>query len=203
MKIVDWRGVRRLMAAKLIKDDAETIEYDTPFQLCGVSKLSRSTETSKSSKYYDNVPAVVISGEGTDTVAIDGSAIGDEERAKINGEYYDAETGLYIEGEGEESQYALGYVTKKTDGTEILVWRLKGTFSNPSDEHNTEDDGTDSTGNSIEYTGIPTAHKFEVDGKPARAVRIPLNKFKPGEDAFFAQVQTPDTIKAAANTAAE
>lgn len=201
MKIVDWRGIRRLMTAKLLTDTLEKIEYDAPFQLCGVSKLSRTTETSSSSKYYDNAPAIIISSAAGDTVAIDGSAIEDEARAKITGEYYDKDTGMYIEGDGEDAYFALGYVTKKTDGTEVLVWRLKGAFNYPDDEHNTEDDGTDSTGNSIEYAGIPTIHKFKKTGKTARAVRIPLTKFAAGEDKFFETVQTPDTIPAA--TAAE
>ena len=182
MKIVDWRGVRRLMVAKQTKDDADEITYDTPFALCGVSTLSKSTETSNAAKYYDNVPAIIITGKGADEVAIDGSAIGLEERAKI------------IEGEPEMEYHALGYLTKRTDGEERYVWRLTGTFSYPEDEHNTEDDGTDSNGNSITYTGVNTQHKFTKTGKTAKACIIPASKYTAGEDAFFENVQTPDTI---------
>lgn len=196
MKIVDWRGVRRLMVAKQTTDTAEEIAYDTPFALCGVSTLSKTTETSSASKFYDNVPAIIITGNGADEVAIDGSAIGLEERAKIMGEYYDETTGLYVEGEPEMAYHALGYITKRTDGEEMYVWRLKGKFSYPEDEHNTEDDGTDSTGNSITYTGVNTQHKFTKTGKTAKSVIIPASKYAAGEDAFFESVQTPDTILA-------
>ena len=198
MKVVDWRGIRNLVAAKLLTDTAEAIEFDTPFPVCGTSKLSRSTETSSGKKYYDNSPAFSVISNGADEVAVDGSAIEDEVLAKLMGEFYDEETGLYIEGEPDPGEFAIGYITKKTDGTEILVWRLKGTFAYPDEEHNTEDDGTDSTGSSITYSGVATQHKFKKHGKKAKAVRIPLDKFPGGEAAFFAQVQTPDTITAAA-----
>ena len=194
MKIVDWRGVRGLVAAKLLSDTAEAITYDEPFAVCGVSTLSKTTETSSAAKYYDNVPAIIITGNGSDEVAIDGSAIELDVRAKLMGEYYDEETGLYIEGEPEMAYHAIGYITKRTDGEEMFVWRLKGTFTYPEDEHNTEDDGTDSTGNSITYTGVNTQHKFAKTGKTAKAVNIPASKYAAGETAFFESVQTPETI---------
>lgn len=194
MKIVDWRGVRGLVAAKLLTDTAEAITYDEPFPVCGLSTLSKTTETSSASKFYDNVPAIIITGNGADEVAIDGSAIELDVRAKLMGEYYDEASGLYVEGEPEMAYHALGYITKRTDGEEMFVWRLKGTFTYPEDEHNTEDDGTDSTGNSITYTGINTQHKFAKTGKTAKAVTMPASKYTAGENAFFESVQTPDTI---------
>ena len=196
MKIVDWRGIRNLVAAKLLTDTAEEITYDTPFPVCALSTLSKTTETSSATKYYDNVPAIVITTAGGDEVAIDGSAIEDEVQAKIFGDYYDEETGLYVEGDGETNYYAIGYITKKTDGSEYFVWRLKGKFTRPEVEHATEDDGTDSTGSTLSYAGISTQHKFTKTGKTAKAVHIPAAKYSAGEAKFFETVQTPDTIAA-------
>lgn len=196
VKIVDWRGIRDVVAAKVLKDDAGGITYDTPFSLCGTSKLSKSTESSTGTKYYDNVPAIGIRSVGADEVGIDASAIPEDVKAKINGEFYDEETGLRVEGEPTEDYYALGYITEKTDGTEMYVWRLKGMFSYPEEEHGTKDDGTDSTGETLTYTGINTQHRFTKTGKTAKAVNIPAAKYKEGkgETEFFATVQTPDTI---------
>lgn len=196
MKIVDFRGIRGLVTAKLLSDTAEKIEYDEPFAVCGIATLSKSTETSSATKYYDNAPAIVITTAGGDEVAIDGSAIEDETLAKIFGDYYDEATGLYVEGEGTDDYYAMGYITKKTDGSEYYVWRLKGKYTRPETEHATEDDGTDSTGSSLTYAGISTQHKFTKTGKAAKAVHVPAAKYAAGETAFFAQVQTPDTISA-------
>ena len=194
MKIVDYRGIRGLVTAKLLTDTADEITYDEPFAVCGIATLSKTTETSSGTKYYDNAPAIVITTAGGDEVAIDGSAIEDETLAKIFGDYYDEETGLYVEGEGTDDYYAMGYITKKTDGSEYYVWRLKGKYTRPETEHATEDDGTDSTGSSLTYAGIATQHKFTKTGKTAKAVHVPAAKYAGGEAAFFAQVQTPDTV---------
>lgn len=196
MKIVDWRGVRALVAAELLTDDTDSISWGEVFPVCALSTLSKTTETSSATKYYDNVPAIVITTAGGDEVAIDGSAISDETQAKIFGDFYDETTGLYVEGTGEPKYHALGYITKKTDGSEYYVWRLKGTFARPEVEHATEDDGTDSAGVSLTYTGINTTHKFTKTGKTAKAVHMPAAKHAAGEEDFFSQVQTPDTLTA-------
>lgn len=197
MKIVDYRGIRGLVAAELLTDDADGVTYDTPFAVAGVSSLSKSTETSSATKYYDNAPAIVISAAGGDEVSIEASAIPEDVLAKLMGEYYDEATGMYVEGEPENKYFAIGYITEKTDGTEMYVWRLKGQFSYPETEHNTKDDGTDSTGSSITFTGISTQHKFTKNGGPAKAVNVAAAKYTAGEAAFFAEVQTPDTVGAA------
>lgn len=196
MKIVDWRGIRGLVAAELLTDDDDGVTYGEPFALAGVSSLSKSTETSSAKKYYDNVPAIVIQATGGDEVGIESSAIPEDVLAKIMGEYYDEATGMYVEGDPVQKYFAIGYITEKTDGTEMFVWRLKGTFSYPETEHATKDDGTDSTGSSITYTGVNTQHKFTKTGKTAKAINVPKAKYAAGEAKFFETVQTPDTVTA-------
>lgn len=198
IKIVDYRGIEGLYAAELLTDTAAEITYGAPRQLCALSTLSKTTETSSGIKYYNNIPAVIIRGSGVDTVAINASAISEKDQAWLLGEYYDEATGMYVEGETEEKHFAIGYTTKKTDGSEMFVWRLKGTFSHPEVEHATEDDGTDSAGHSLTYTGVNTLHKFKKTGKTAKAVNLPAEKFAGGKAKFFEQVQTPDTLTATA-----
>lgn len=197
MKIVDWRGIRCLVTAELLTDDADGVTYGTPFPVAGVSTLSKTTETSSATKYYNNEPAIVINSVGGNEVSIDTSAIPEDVLAKIVGEFYDETTGMYVEGNPVSKYYALGYITKKTDGSEVYVWRLKGKFSYPESEHNTEDDGTDSNGNTLVYNGISTLHSFTKNGGPAKAVNVLAEKYSKGEAKFFETVQTPDTVGAA------
>ena len=196
MKIVDWRGIRGLVAAELTKDEADEITFGTPFAVAGVSTLSKTTETSSATKYYDNEPAIVINSVGGNEVSIDTSAIPEDILAKLMGEYFDEATGMYVEGNPDPKYYAIGYITEKTDSSEVFVWRLKGKFAYPESEHNTKDDGTDSNGNTIVYNGISTQHKFTKNGGPAKAVNVAAEKYTQGEAKFFEQVQTPDTISA-------
>lgn len=198
--IQEWRGIRGLVAAEVLTDDETGFECGAPFSIAGVAELSRTTETSSEAHYYDNVPAVVIDSTGADEVTITASAIPFDALAKITGQVYDEAKGMFVEGERENKYFAIGYITKKTDGTEVFVWRLKGKFNIPDSTHATEDDGAEANGQEITFTGINTNHKFTVGGKQktAKAVNVDTSVNPVAETEFFAEVQTPDTVEAAA-----
>ena len=197
--IQEYRGVRALVAAEVLTDNNETFECGTPFEVAGVAELSRTTEISSESHYYDNVPAIVIDSTGADEVTITASAIPFEALAKITGQVYDAAKGMFVEGERDSKYFAIGYITKKTDGTEIFVWRLKGKFNVPDSTHASENDGAEANGQEIVFTGINTNHKFTaLNNKTAKAVNVDTSVNPVVEADFFAEVQTPDTVVASA-----
>lgn len=199
MEIQEYRGVRGLVAAEVITDTTETFECGTPFAVAGVAELSRTTETSSETHYYDNVPAIVIDSTGADEVSITGSAIPFDVLAKITGQTYDETKGMFVEGERQAKYFAIGYITKKTDGTEVFVWRLKGKFNIPDSTHATEDDGAEANGQELTFTGINTTHKFtSIGNKTAKAVNVDTSVNKAVESEFFQTVQTPDTVAAVA-----
>lgn len=198
-KIFEWRGVADLVAAEVTGDDNETdggYVTGAVFDVAPVSELGRTTETSSEPHYYDNVPAIVVSSTGSDEVTVNTAGIPLEVIAKITGQTYDETTGMLVEGVRETKYFALGYKTKKTNGEEVFVWRLKGTFNIPDSTHKTEDDGTDGEGQELTYTGISTTHKFTKTGKVAKAINVDLGKDLADAKDFFKTVQTPDTIKA-------
>ena len=199
-EIQEWRGVRGLVAAEVITDSGEAFECGTPFPIAGVAELTRTTDASSEAHYYDNLPAVVIDSVASDEVTITASAIPFEAFAKITGQVYDEEKGMLVEGERESKYFAIGYITKKTNGVEVFVWRLKGKFNIPDNTHASEDDGTDANGQEIVFTGVNTNHKFTIGGKQktAKAVNVDTSINAVDEVEFFAEVQTPDTIKASA-----
>lgn len=199
MEIQEYRGVRGLVAAEVITDTLEKFECDTPFAVAGVAELSRTTETSSETHYYDNVPAIVIDSTGADEVTVTGSAIPFDVLAKLTGQTYDASKGMFVEGERQAKYFAIGYITEKTDGTEVFVWRLKGKFNIPDSTHATKDDGAEANGQELTFTGINTTHKFTAIGnKTAKAVNVDTSVNKVAEAEFFGEVQTPDTVTAAA-----
>lgn len=200
MATQEYRGIRGLVAAEVLTDDIEKFECGVPFAVVPVAELTRTTESSSESHYYDNVPAVVIDSTGADEVGITGAAIPFDVLAKITGQYYDETTGMYVEGEREAKYYAIGYITEKTDGTEVFVWRLKGKFNIPDSTHATKDDGTEANGQEITFTGVNTAHKFTALGnKTCKAVNVDTSvNTTVTETTFFESVQTPDTVKVSA-----
>lgn len=194
-KIVEYRGVEGLVYAPITEDSLDAFTTGPVKPLAGVAEISRTTESSNEAHYYNNIPAVVIQSTGSDEVSINTSAIPFDVLADITGQAYDDETGMFIEQERDPGYFAIGYRTKLTDGTEVFVWRLKGSFNIPDTTSATEDDGTDANGQELTFTGISTTHKFTKTGKPAKAINVDTSvNTAATADTFFASVQTPDTV---------
>lgn len=197
-EIFEYRGIEGLVYAELLTDTTEEITYGEVKPLCGVATLSRTTESSSEAHYYDNIPAVVIASTGADEVTIGVSAVPFDVLADITGQHYDETLGAFVEGERESKYFAIGYKTAKTNGDEVYVWRYKGTFGIPDSEHNTQDDGTEATGQELTFTGINTTHKFVKTGKTAKALNVDLGKELADVSTFFETVTTIDDLKAKA-----
>lgn len=203
-EIVEYRGVEGLVAAEVLVDNNETTGAEGTygyvtgdvFAIAGVAEISKTTDSTNEAHYYDNMPAVVISNTASDEVTISASAIPMDVLATITGQVYDNTTGALIEGPRDVKYFAIGYITKKTNGDEVYVWRYKGTFNIPDQTNVTEDDGTDANGQEIVYTGISTTHKFSKTGKGAKALVVDTAKGLANTQDFFDEVTTPDTLAA-------
>ena len=194
-KIFEYRGVEGLVYAEVTKDDKTGIAFGEVKDLAGVAEISKSSDSASEAHFYDNIPAVVITSTGADTVTISASAIPLDVLADITGQTYDSTTGTYIEEERQQKYFAIGYQTKNTDGEKVYVWRLKGTFNIPDQTNATENEGTDANGQELVYTGISTIHKFTKTNKTAKAVNVNTSLQKCAQiPTFFDTVQTPDTI---------
>ncbi len=196
-KIYEYRGVEGLVYAPLTSDTSDAIQFGAVKDLAGVAEISKSTDSTDEAHYYDNIPAVVVSSTGADTIAISASAIPLDVLADITGQFYDATTGLFVEQERAPKYFAIGYRTKTTDGTEMYVWRLKGRFNIPDQTSATENDGTDANGQEITFTGINTVHKFTKTGASAKGITVDTRVNAVTAATFFGEVQTPDTVTAA------
>lgn len=191
----EYRGVSNAVYAEITADTAEKFTTGAVKDLTGVSEIGKTTDSANETHYYDNLPAIVIDSVGSDEITINTSGIPLDVLADITGQYYDQTTGMLVEQESTPKYFAFGYITDKTDGTKVLVWRLKGKFSIPGTTSATKDDGTDANGQELTYTGISTVHKFTKTGKPARAINIDTSVNQTiTEENFFATVSTPDTI---------
>lgn len=198
-EIVEYRGVEALVCAEVLKDNNDTAEGEgfvtgPVFAIAGVAEISKTTDSSNEAHYYDNIPAVIVSNTSSDEVTISASAIPLDVLATITGQNYDSATGALFEGVRDLKYFALGYKTKKTNGDEIYVWRLKGTFNIPDETNTTENDSTDANGQELVYTGIATTHKFTKTGKGAKAVVVDVAKGLANVSTFFSTVTTPDTL---------
>ena len=67
-KIYEYRGVEGLVAAPVISDTNAAITYGDVIDIAGVSEISRSTDSTNESHYYDNMAAVVVSSTGASSI---------------------------------------------------------------------------------------------------------------------------------------
>lgn len=204
--VFEYRGVDGLVIAEVLGDDNESDGgYLTgPVEpLIPVAEIGKTTETSSETKYYDNQPMLVVSGEGPDEISIIGAGLALERKAKITGKSYDPETGAMIEGPRKTRYFALGYRTKDSDGKYRYVWRYKGTFGIPADNAKTEDAGTETNNTELTYTGIMTTHKFAKgnfngttwEAAPVKGIVVSDREGLADLSTFFDKVTTPDDLK--------
>lgn len=197
-KYTEYRGVTGLVYAKVTKDTEEAYETGEVKSLAGVAEITKTTEVSNETHYYDNIPAINVSSTGADEITLTVSAIPLDVLADITGQIYDETTGALIEGERSNDYFAIGYVTENTDNESMYVWRLKGSFAIPDSTHVTKDDGTDANGQELVFTGIQTTHKFTKTGKGATGVVVNASLGLADVSTFFDTVTTPDTLKSKA-----
>lgn len=196
MERFEYRGVSNLVYAEVLKDDETGYETGDVKPLAPVAEIGKNTEASRDPHYYDNEPLIIVDSVGVDEVKCTVAGIPVDVVADITGQYFDKDLGMLVEGDGEHKNFAIGYKTKRTDGKEVYVWRLKGTFAIPEEVSSTEDDGTDANGQELTYTGVKTIHKFTKNGNGARAVVVHEDVGNADLSTFFDAVTTPDTLKA-------
>lgn len=196
----EFRGTDNLVYAEVLTDDNETGEghgytTGTVKVLAPVAEISRTTETSSDTKYYDNKPALTINATGADTITLTVPVLDLATLADITGREIDTETGALMDGECVLKYFALGYRLKLTDGSYRYVWRYKGSFAVPDETSATEDAGTDTNNQELTYTGISTMHKFTKPDAAQKALVVDERDNKAVLTTFFDTVTTIDTLQ--------
>lgn len=193
----EFRGTDNLVIAEVTQDNSEGYVTGAVSVLAPVAEISRTTETSSDTKYYDNKPALTINAEGADTITLTVPVLDLATLALITGKLVDASTGAFMDGESTPKYFALGYRLRLTDGTYRYVWRYKGSFAIPDESSQTESAGTDSSNQSLTYTGIQTQHKFTKPNSSQKALVVDERDGLADLSTFFDQVTNCDTLRTA------
>lgn len=202
---IEYRGCRKLVYARVLTDTAEGMTFGEVKPLAPVQQIQREVSRSSATTFYDNVAANTTIAEGAEVnnfvIAVPADAV----LADIEGKYYDPEKKIYSDSPIADAYYAVGYVLgeKGDEENEQFCWKNKGTFQVQGTEHNTENDGTDTTNMTIGYTSVYPIANFTHGGKDgnggkSKGVRIKKNDNVMTEEAFFAKVQTVDDVYTAA-----
>lgn len=202
-QIFEFRGVDNFYFAEILQDDANGYVCGTPVHI-PVQEVGKNVDASSEAHYYDNKAMIVVNSESADTITCVLAPPELKKLATMTGKSFDETTGMMVDSPRQNKYFAIMYRTKGTDGGYRYVSRLKGQFNIPEESVQTENDGTDTTNTSFEFTGIYTEHEFtkgiyhtdtetwEKAGVKGIVVdaRYGLVDFT----NFFSTVQTPDSV---------
>ena len=204
-RYADYRGLRGLVAAKIITDNGTTFTADKWQELEGAVSVSIESEESTTSIFRDNLSIRNISTEGPDTATVNMDVLANKVRAWLEGRTYSETNDVYIKTPKKNERFVFGFIGKLNDGSEEAVIMYNTTVTGGNEERNTEDDGTDVTTVEYVFTGVYTQTKFDVGEDTDQAVKsitVPL-KGSISELALFGEFtdgisslapMTPDQI---------
>ena len=194
------RGLKDVVIAELISDDESGyVVSDTVEKLIPAGTITMSADSEKVDTYFDNVVFASIGTESATTVSIEGARLKPAQIAKITGKMIDEATGAVLDsGIYTEKYFALGARIQMLDGSESLIWYLKGTFSIPEETGRTVDDSTDADGTTLEFSAVSTIYQFGMDHGFKRVVVDTTDTDILSQQDWFKQVVTPENISTVA-----
>lgn len=202
-QIFEFRGVDNFYFAEVIEDDANGYSCGTPVHI-PVQEVGKTTDSSSEAHYYDNKAMIVVNSESADTITLVLAPPALQQLAQMTGKSFDATTGMMVDSPRQNKYFAIMYRTKGTDGGYRYVSRLKGQFNIPEESVQTENDGTDTTNTSIEFTGIYTEHEFTKgiyhsdtqtwEKAGVKGIVVDARYGLADLSTFFSAIQTPDSI---------
>lgn len=205
-QIFEFRGVDNFYFAEVTQDDANGYVCGTPVHI-PVQEIGKATDSSSEPHYYDNKAMIVVNSESADTITLVLAPPALQLLTQITGKSFDATTGMMVDSPRQNKYFAIMYRTKGTDGGYRYVSRLKGQFNIPEESVQTENDGTDTTNTSIEFTGIYTEHEFTKgiyhtdtqtwEKAGVKGIVVDARYGLADVSNFFASVQTPDSVQVA------
>ena len=174
----DYRGLRGLVAAEILKDDGTTFEADKWEELEGAVSCNVEGEESSAPVFRDNLAVRNISTEGVDTATVNMDVLANKVRAWLEGRTYSEANDVYIKTPKKNKKFVFAGIGKKSDGTEEAFIFYNTTVTGGNEERNTEDDGTDVTTVEYIFTGAYTQTKFDVGEDaplPVKRLVVPLS----------------------------
>lgn len=206
----DYRGFRDVVAAEVTQDSGAGYTAGKWKQLEGAVSMNLEISETSTPIFRDNKAVGSLFSEGADTATVNMDILANKIRAWLEGRLYSEKTGAFIKAPKKKMTVALGCIAGKTDGTEEAIIMYSTSVVAGSEEHQTEDDGTDAATMEYTFTGAYTKARFTltIDGEQVKVAvksyRVPLSDklteemifgtFTDGESSI--EVLTPDAIEA-------
>lgn len=190
-------GLKDLYIAIVTQDDADGYAAGTPEYFAPAAMANVSPAANKETQYMDDQPFDVMLSEGETELQLTISEIPAEMQAYVNGDVFDAASGRVFDRADPTNapEFALGFRSKKSNGSYRYYWFLKGKFTKPGEEHETKGDTPAPKPPQITFTAVKTIYQFDLDGgityDGAKRVWGDENTTNFSATGWFTAVQTP------------
>lgn len=132
-------GLTNVVYAVVTEDKADGTTYDAAVRVLGAITANFSPNASNDTLFADDGPYETASTLGAMSLELNVADIPPEQRAELLGGTYDETTGILTQTAEDVPPYvAVGMSVKKSNGSERLIWYLKGKFAAPDDNNQTK-----------------------------------------------------------------
>lgn len=186
--------------APVLVDTSSSYQAGTNKYLAPAAEMKKEAKVEIAPRYYDGKPMFSSPTEASTDITLTVSGVPSKKAAELTGKPYDAARGIMIDT-GDVSNapyYAMSARAELGDGGYRYYQFLKGKFSLGAETAKTKEDKVSANTVDLNYTGVVTIYEFTMPDstkKSAKGVQADTTDaaFVSG-DAWFSQVQTPETI---------
>lgn len=197
---LDVVGLRDFVFAKGVKDDGSTYEAGTWKQLEGAVSADTSYEETSENRYRDNRVIEGSFAEGPDTTVVNMDILAHKIRAELESRTYKDKNDMYVKTQRKRNTwFALGFIKKLSDGSEVAVIQYKTTVTAGNDVANTQANGVEYQTKEYTFGGVYTNTKITTDEEGnkvvAKSIEIPLSDVVTEEKLFGVFTDGVSTVK--------
>lgn len=190
--------------APVLADTAASYQAGTNKYLAPAAEMKKEAKVEIAPRYYDGKAMFSSPTEASTEITLTVSGVPSKLAAELTGKPYDTTRGIMIDT-GDVSNapyYALSARAELGDGGYRYYQFLKGKFSLGAETAKSKEDKVTANTTDLNFTGVVTIHEFTMPDsskKGAKGVQADTTDAAfVGGDAWFSQVQTPETLGAPA-----
>jgi phi13 family phage major tail protein len=186
-------GLRDLYYALVTQDDANGYVVGTPKVLAPAVTASLAPTVNTKTQYADDQAYDVMTSEGETKIDLEVTELPTITLAEITGAVYTPTNHRMFDNGGVPPFVALGFRSKKSNGSYRYYWFLKGRFSKPGEERATDSDTPDPKVAKLTFTAIKTVYQFTMNTTVDGVKRVMGDTDDAGfsSTGWFTSVQTP------------
>lgn len=187
-------GLRDLYYALVTQDDASAYAAGTPAYLAPAMTANLAPAVNEETLYADDGPFENMVSEGETKIEMEVTEIPLQQLAEITGTVYDATTGSLLDNGGTPPEIALGFRSKKSNGKYKYYWFLKGKFTKPAEDKQTDSDTPNPKPAKLTFTALKTVYKWTMGSVTDGVKRRVVDEDVPGTTNlanWFTAVQVP------------